>query len=145
MDNRGGRAGGEARYHFADLEGHGYALLSTFRKNGRPVSTPVWFSLAGDRLYVFTDLESGKVKRIRGDPRATLSPCDFRGRRTSGVSLRAEARILDRAGSEVADRALREKYGWRYGLAQVVIRLLGKSARRAFLELRPAAEDAREA
>jgi uncharacterized protein len=136
VDNRGGLAGGESRHPFAVLEGHGYALLATFRKNGRPVPTPVWFSIAGDRLYVFTDLESGKVKRIRNDPRATLSPSDFRGR-PKGGSVRAEARILDRAGSEVADRALREKYGRRYRLAQWVIRVLGMSARRAFLELRP--------
>jgi PPOX class probable F420-dependent enzyme len=61
---------------------------------------------------VFTDLESGKVKRIRNDPRATLSSSDFRGR-PKGGSVRAEARILDRAGGEVADRALREKYGRR--------------------------------
>ena len=141
MDNRVvHEAGGEARHPFAVLEGHGYALLTTFRKDGRPVPTPVWFSIAGDRLYVFTDLESGKVKRIRNDPRVMLSPSDFRGR-PKGGSLRAEARVLDRAGGEVADRALREKYGGRYRLAQAVLRLLGKSARWAFLELRTTTGD----
>lgn len=144
MDNRDGPSGEEARHPFAGLEGHSYVLLTTFRKNGRPVSTPVWFSIAGDRLYVFTDLESGKVKRIRNDPRATLSPSDFRGR-AKGGSVRARAKLLDRASGEIADRALREKYGWRYRLAQRVIQLLGKSSRRAFLELRPAAEGALEA
>lgn len=144
MDNRGGPAAEEARHPFADLEGHGYVLLTTFRKNGSPVATPVWFSLAGDRLYVFTDLESGKVKRIRNDPRAILSPSDFFGR-SKGGRISAEARLLDRAGSEVADRALREKYGRRYRLAQAVIRLLGKSSRRAFLELRPVTGEFREA
>jgi len=140
VDNRGGPAGGEAPRPFAGLEGHNYLLLITFRKNGNPVPTPVWFSLEGDNLYVFTDLESGKVKRVRNDPGVKLSPCDFRGR-PKGGGVRAEARVLDRGGSEVADRALREKYGWRYGLAQTVIRLLGLSTRRAFLELRPAAEE----
>jgi SAM-dependent methyltransferase len=58
--------------------------------------------------------------------------------------IRAEARILDGAEGEAADRALREKYGWRYRLAQAVVRLLGLSARRAFLELRPAEGGVRE-
>jgi PPOX class probable F420-dependent enzyme len=123
---------------FGVLEGHRYARLTTFRRNGYPVSTPVWFALVGDRIYVFTDLESGKVKRIRNDPRVTLSPSDFRGR-SKGDSVRVTARVMD--GGEVADRALREKYGLRYQMAQAVIRLLGKSARRAFLELRPVGEE----
>src|SRR5829696_889917 len=120
------------------LEGHSYARLTTFRKSGGPVSTPVWFALVDERVYVFTDVESGKVRRIRNDPRAALAPSGFRGR-PRGEGVRAEARILNPAEHETADRALREKYGWRYRLAQAVISLLGLSARRAFLELRPVA------
>jgi PPOX class probable F420-dependent enzyme len=126
------------------LEGHSYARLTTFRKSGEPVSTPVWFALVGERVYVFTDVESGKVRRIRNDPRAALAPSGFRGR-PRGEGVRAEARILNPAEHQTADRALREKYGWRYRLAQAVIRLLGLSTRRAFLELRPVAGGVREA
>ena len=120
------------------LEGHSYARLTTFRKSGEPVSTPVWFALVDERVYVFTDVESGKARRIRNDPRVMLAPSGFRGR-PRGESFRAEARILDQAEHETADRALRAKYGWRYRMAQAVISLLGLSARRAFLELRPVA------
>jgi PPOX class probable F420-dependent enzyme len=127
------------------LEGHSYARLTTFRKSGEPVSTPVWFALGPghERVYVFTDVESGKVRRIRNHPRVGLAPSGFRGR-PRGAEVRAEARILDRAEYETADRALRDKYGWRYRLAQAVISLLGLSARRAFLELRPLAGGVRE-
>jgi PPOX class probable F420-dependent enzyme len=127
------------------LEGHSYARLTTFRKSGEPVSTPVWFALGPghERVYVFTDVESGKVRRIRNHPRVGLAPSGFRGR-PRGAEVRAEARILDRAEHETADRALRDKYGWRYRLAQAVISLLGLSARRAFLELRPLAGGVRE-
>ena len=127
---------GEEGRSFGVLEGHEFARLTTYRKGGKPVPTPVWFALAEGRVYVFTDVESGKVKRIRDDPRATLAPSGFRGR-PRGEEVRVEARVLGRAEHEVADRALRGKYGWRYRLAQAVIDLLGKSARRAFLELRP--------
>jgi PPOX class probable F420-dependent enzyme len=127
------------------LEGHSYARLTTFRKSGEPVSTPVWFALGPGhkRVYVFTDVESGKVRRIRNDPRVGLAPSGFRGR-PRGAEVRAKARILDRAKHEIADRALREKYGWRYRLAQAVISLLGLSGRRAFLELRSLAGGVRE-
>jgi PPOX class probable F420-dependent enzyme len=127
---------GEDSLSFARLMGHQYLRLTTYRKTGEPVPTPVWFALADGHLYVFTDLESGKVGRIRNDPRVTLAPSTFRGRPRSG-EVRAEARILDPAEHARADRALRDKYGWRYRLAQAVIGWLGLSGRRAFLALRP--------
>ncbi len=120
---------------FDALEGHSYARLTTFRRDGRAVSTPVWFAILDDRLHIFTDKESGKVKRIRNNPQVTLTPSDFRGR-SRGGTVRAAARIMDDAEFESADRALQEKYGWQYRLAQTVIRLLGKSEQWAFLELR---------
>lgn len=128
---------------FGVLEGHNYARLTTYRKSGMPVSTPVWFALVGadERVYVFTDIESGKVKRIRNDPRASVAPSSVRGR-PRGREVGVEARVLERSEHEMADRALREKYGWRYRLAQAVIKLLGLSARRTFLELRPAVSEA---
>ena len=63
--------------------------------------------------------------------------------RLRGESVQAEARIMDEVEGEIADRALREKYGWSYVLFQTVIRLWEKSGdkptRRASLELRRAA------
>ncbi|SCG61965.1 PPOX class F420-dependent oxidoreductase [Micromonospora coxensis] len=57
-----------------------YVLLTTFRKDGRAVSTPVWAVRDGDALAVWTAADSGKVKRIRRDGAVTLAPCDVRGR-----------------------------------------------------------------
>jgi PPOX class probable F420-dependent enzyme len=131
----------EENCSFEHLEGHRYARLTTYRKSGEPVPVTVWFAVVGipeNRVYVFTDARSGKAKRIRNDPQVTLVPSTFRGRPRS-EEVRAEARVLDRAEHKVADRALREKYGWQYRLSQAVIRLLGLSARQAFLEMRPAA------
>ncbi|MEU5942459.1 PPOX class F420-dependent oxidoreductase [Micromonospora sp. NPDC047548] len=57
-----------------------YVLLTTFRRDGRAVPTPVWAVRDGDTLAVWTAADSGKVKRIRRDGTVTVAPCDVRGR-----------------------------------------------------------------
>jgi general stress protein 26 len=50
------------------VQGKKYISLTTFRKNGVGVPTPVWFGENGDKLYVMTRSDMGKVKRIRNNP-----------------------------------------------------------------------------
>ncbi len=71
-----------------------YVNLATFRKNGNEVRTPVWIAPDGDRLLVYTNATSGKVKRIRNKGRVRLAPCDMRGK-LRGDWLDASARMLD--------------------------------------------------
>ena len=56
------------------------ALLVTYRRDGTPVPTPVWAAPAGGTLYVRSERNSGKVKRLRRDPRLLVAPCTVRGR-----------------------------------------------------------------
>ncbi len=78
---------------FDALGGERYVRLSTFRKSGAAVPTPVWFARLGENLYVVTGRNTGKVKRIRNNPDVTLAPSDFGGRpKASG-----EDPIRDRA------------------------------------------------
>src|SRR2546422_10513339 len=63
-----------------ELDQHRYMALSTFRRSGAEVATPVWFAEAGGRLYVFTAGDSGKGKRLRHSSRARVAPSDARGR-----------------------------------------------------------------
>lgn len=121
---------------FAALEGHRYANLTTYRRSGEGVSTPVWFALVDGNAYVFTGLESGKVKRIRNDPRVTLAPSDVRGR-VKGASVEAGARIMRDEEEVAADRALREKYTWQYRGFNLLIGLRRNPGKHVFLELRP--------
>lgn len=95
-----------------------------------------------DRVRVFTDVESGKVKRLRNDRRATLSPCNFRGK-PEGEAVPVEAKILGGSEGGIVDRELREKYGWQYRAFRLALWLVGKSAREAYLELRPLADGIR--
>jgi PPOX class probable F420-dependent enzyme len=77
------------------LEGQHYVRLTTFRRSGKAVPTTIWFALVEDKAYVFTGANSGKVERIRNDPRVTVTPSNFRGKPTTPGSMEAEARIVE--------------------------------------------------
>lgn len=61
----------------SELAAEDYVVLTTFRRSGEPVATPVWVVAdpKGDGVVVMTIADSGKVKRIRNDPRVTLQAC----------------------------------------------------------------------
>jgi uncharacterized protein len=121
---------------FDALEGARYVRLSTFRRSGEPVPTPVWFARVGGNLHVTTGRNTGKAKRIRNNPNVALAPSDFRGR-PKGRDIRAVAGITDERKGGPADRALREKYGWQYRAFELVEGLIGSAEDLVFLELRP--------
>ncbi|MFI1382113.1 PPOX class F420-dependent oxidoreductase [Embleya sp. NPDC020886] len=87
-----------------------YVLLTTFRRDGRAVGTPVWVFRDGDALGVWTARDSGKVKRIRNGGRVTVTACDARGR-TGGEAVPGHASLLDAAGTEHYRDLIRRKFG----------------------------------
>lgn len=93
------------------LANESYVLLTTFRRSGEEVSTPVWAARDGDELTVWTERAAGKVKRIRNDSKVKLTACDIRGKRTHGSTIAGTARLLDDTGSERVRRAIARKYG----------------------------------
>lgn len=125
---------------FGLLEGHRFMRLTTFRRSGTAVPTTVWFALADDRAYVFTSMNSGKVKRIRKEPRVVLTPSDFRGRPRSQFGVEVEARLMGKDEEEMPDRAIDRKYGWQYRLFNYVLGLPKNPPGHVFLELKPAGD-----
>jgi uncharacterized protein len=87
-----------------------YLLLTTFRKDGRGVSTPVWVARHGEGLVVRTPANAGKVKRIRRDGAVEVAPCDVRGR-ARGESVTGRARLLDADQMAGVHAAIERKYG----------------------------------
>jgi len=86
-----------------------YVSLTTYRRDGTPVATPVWFVIDGDRLLVQTDAQAGKLKRIRRNPAVSVATCTATGRlRGSPVPARAE--ILPRAAWARAEELIADKY-----------------------------------
>lgn len=89
-----------------------YVLLTTTRRNGDTVPTPVWIAPLPDGLAGFTtDLTSGKVKRIRNNPSVTLQPCSVRGRVTPGSTVvTATAEAVTGADAAAITKAINGKY-----------------------------------
>jgi uncharacterized protein len=102
---------------FAAFAGHKYLNLETFKKSGEGVKTPVWFAAepsvsldsSDAKLCAYTIGVSGKVKRIRNNPRVRIAPCDMRGK-VLGEWVEARAEIV--TGQEAAHgmHLLNKKY-----------------------------------
>jgi len=89
--------------------GHKYLNLETYRKSGAGVRTPVWFAEKNGALYLYTLADSGKVKRIRNNPRVRAVPSNSRGS-PLGEWIEGEARILPPEEAQAANRLLTQKY-----------------------------------
>jgi uncharacterized protein len=87
-----------------------YLSLTTFRRDGTPVATPVWLAQQGDELVVFTARSSGKARRLRNDSRVLVAPCDMRGRPTA-EAVEGTARLQDDAETAVTLQLIRRRYG----------------------------------
>jgi len=92
-----------------DIAHQKYICLTTFRKSGVAVPTPVWFAEKTGKLYVMTRSDSGKYKRLRNNPRVGIAPCTVRGKLT-GPESTATARILPEESWPAAREAIRLKY-----------------------------------
>jgi hypothetical protein len=87
-----------------------YLLVTTFRRDGRAVPTPVWAARDGDSLVVWSASDAGKVKRIRRDGAVRLAPCTVRGAPT-GPEVAGHAELLDAEESERARGLIASRYG----------------------------------
>jgi uncharacterized protein len=86
-----------------------YVSLTTFRKTGAAVATPVWFGEDNNKLYVMTRSDMGKTKRIRKNPQVRVAPCTIRGKLT-GPDFAATARILPAGDQARARQSINRKY-----------------------------------
>lgn len=97
-----------ARTDVAAITGK-YLSITSYRRDGSGVSTPVWFAVEGDRLLVMTDSKSGKVKRIRRNPYVTIALCSGRGK-PKAKRMPAHAELLPATEVERAKRLIKRKY-----------------------------------
>ena len=96
---------------FPDLGREQCIALTTFRKTGQAVTTPVWFAISLGTIYVETHTDAGKIKCLSHTARVTLAPCTYSGKVTGSVS-EGNARILTESEeSTAASVALSKKYG----------------------------------
>jgi PPOX class probable F420-dependent enzyme len=111
-------------------------LLTTYRRDGTPVGTPVNIAVEGDRAFVRTWDTAGKLKRIRNNAEVALAPSTFRGRPT-GPAIRAHAKILSGPEAAHAGQMLAHKHPLLHGiLVPLIHRLRGYTTRH--IEITPA-------
>ena len=100
-----------------------YLLLTTFRKDGTAVSTPVWAApLANGSIGFWTSSGSGKAKRLAHTARVTVQPCDARGKVKSGSSPTDATAVLV-TGAELEE--INTKIVAKYGFMTKFTKLLG--------------------
>ena len=120
--------------YFPNLHKYKYINLTTFRKTGVAVTTPVWFAQEDERLVMTTDSSAGKLKRIRNNPRVEIAPSDMRGKPLGDAkAVQAQARILQGEEASTAEKLLKKKYGLQYSM----FGLAGRNSVRVFIEIAP--------
>ena len=110
--------------------------LETYRRNGQPVRTPVWFLRENGLLYVYTDDSTGKVKRLRRNPKVRVAPSHFRGKPKADY-VDAEAHI--ETATDFVDQyhtKIYDQYGWQATLTQLLNRFSRSKAHDVIIVIR---------
>jgi uncharacterized protein len=113
---------------FDHLKQEKYISLVTFRKDRTAVATPVWFAEREGKLYCMTRSDSGKIKRLRRNPRVRVAPATIRGSVT-GAAIEGTARVLPENEWTIPRALIKKKY--------VLARLPIWSRKNVYLEIRP--------
>jgi PPOX class probable F420-dependent enzyme len=106
-----------------------YLSLTTYRRDGSGVATPVWFVAEKGRLLVMTDADSYKVKRIRHNDLVTVAPCTARGK-LRNQPIRARAEILSDSEGQHIEELMARKYRFDKILVLPVYRAIQWARRR---------------
>lgn len=126
----------------ADFAGQRFVALTSYRRDGTGVRTPVWVVGHGDALLVWTGARTGKASRLRRDPRVDLAPCSRRGRVTPDAPhvagqavVSADAPLLQRAV-----QLLQAKYRLEYRIISAAERLFlrARAGERVVVYITPA-------
>jgi len=122
----------------AQWQSSNYLLLSTQKRDGSWVDTPVWYAHAQYQskacFYLFSEGKAGKVKRIRNFKDVKVQSCTVTGKPT-GQWQNAKAELLDKQAEQLAHQALIKQYGWQMRLLDLGSRLAGKINKRAFIRI----------
>ena len=117
-----------------------FIQLTTFRRSGEGVPTPVWVVPDGERLAVFTPAGTGKLKRVRATPRVTVAECSRRGKVADGV-VPVEATATATADQAEVDRVtamLAKKYGLQFRIFMLIEKVVARGERdREVIHLHP--------
>ena len=124
--------------YFAALEWARCMLLTTFERDGTPVSSPVRGVVDGDRAYFWAWSRSGSAQRLQHTDAVQVTPCSARGLLTYGPPLEATARLLPAAEADLAAGKLARRHPVQHRL---LLPLLHRTRRRQMLHYELIADD----
>lgn len=118
-----------------------FVSLGTYRRNGQRVDVPVWIAADGEALVVTTEVNTGKMKRLRRDTRVRMVPCSRFGTVDPDAAIAEGVAQIVEQGPEFdsANRALGAKYGFQFraflAVERLVRRLRRQNGRRLILRI----------
>jgi PPOX class probable F420-dependent enzyme len=107
----------------SDLDQARYISLTTFKRDGTPVATPVWVTGARGRYVLTTGEGAWKTKRLLRNPAVEVRVCDARGRVKPGTLVHTGTGEVSTSSADIAaaNRALAAKYGWQFRASRIVV------------------------
>ena len=108
--------------------------ITTYKKDGSGVATPVWFVDHDGKIFMMTDAASWKIKRIKNNSNVLLAPSTYSGEET-GERVAGVAKLLDQETGEDARRYLVKKYKLQFHFFYLMGRL--RKAENVFIEVSP--------
>jgi PPOX class probable F420-dependent enzyme len=105
-----------------------FVSLTTFKKDGAAVATPMWMGRDGDHLFVWTPADSWKVTRVKNNARVVLAPCGFSGKVGEGaIPVDGVAEVItEPATVQRLAGVIRRKYGLMFSVVTFLERLLAR-------------------
>lgn len=119
---------------FARLDRNPFIALTTYRRNGAPVITPVWFIKQDGKLFVWTAIDSGKAKRLKNNPCVQLGPSNHSGKLLGAIQA-GVARFVTKGNYPALDQAFKAKYGWQVKLFSFLWKIQGHQ--HTYIEIAP--------
>lgn len=124
--------------HLDRLGAEKFVSLTTFKRNGEAVATPLWLVTDGGQLVFWTPADSWKVKRVRRDARVTMAACSRRGKVSAGEqAVAGRGEVVEDAGEvRRVEGLFRRKYGLGYRVVTGIERLIRRGdARRVLIRV----------
>jgi hypothetical protein len=105
-----------------DLGEQKFVSLTTFKRNGFAVASPMWIVAEGEQLWAWTPADAWKVKRIRRDPHVTLTLCGRTGKVQPGAPvIDATAEVITDAGEVTrVESLIKRKYGLEFRIVTLI-------------------------
>ncbi len=106
-----------------------FVSLTTFKKDGSAVATPMWIGRDGDHVFFWTPADSWKAKRAKNNPEVMMAPCSRGGNIRDGALFRCDGVaevITDPATVARLAGGLRRKYGVEFFIVTFIERLLAR-------------------